>query len=80
MVTLRIPHAKNYDPLGSKTVAYRPRTHGQTHRDKEKTNTIDPLFRCFETFDFFKGVVKLRCLNLVRLAEQIPVTSTAAVI
>ena len=35
MVTLRIPHAKNQHPT-PKTVAYRPRTDTQTHRQTDR--------------------------------------------
>ena len=45
---LRMLHAKN-QPLRSKTVAYRPRTDGQT----EKVKTEDPFFsNFFFIFDF----------------------------
>ena len=47
MVTLRIIHATNQPPW-PKTVAYRPRTdrqiHRQTDRQTEKVNTEDPFF------------------------------------
>ena len=56
MVILGIFHAKNQPPR-LKTVAYRPRTGGHTHtqrqtdRQTEKVNTEDPFFE--KTFFLF---------------------------